>query len=72
MAITFAASADKRGVPHEDTMYAIANAVDSEEDFSEPRVPGRGKPTLFIGQPRDVFIFPAMEARPKILDKDER
>lgn len=86
MAITFAASADKHGVPHEDTMYAIANAVYSEEDFSEPRVPGRGKPTLFIGPPRkrggpllevlveitpprDVFILPAMEARPKILER---
>lgn len=54
MAIKFAASADKHGVPHEDAMYAIANELYSEADFSEPRVPGRGSPTLFIGPPRKL------------------
>lgn len=33
-------------------MYAMANALYSEGDFDEPRVPGHGKPTLFIGPPR--------------------
>lgn len=54
MATKFAASADKPGVPHEDAMYAIANEMHSEENFSEPRVPGRGSPTLFIGPPRKL------------------
>lgn len=54
MAISFAASADKHGVPHEDALHAIANEVYSEDSFSEPRVPGRGRPTLFIGPPRKI------------------
>ncbi len=54
MAIRFAASADKHGVPREDALYAMANALHSEREFDEPRVPGHGKPTLFIGPSRKL------------------
>lgn len=33
-------------------MHAIANAVYREDSFDEPRVPGKLRPTLFIGPPR--------------------
>ncbi|MDT4938314.1 MAG: hypothetical protein QOG80_1985 [Pseudonocardiales bacterium] len=52
MAISWATSADKHGVPHEDALHAIENAVYVEEEFDEPRVGGRVRPTLFIGPPR--------------------
>lgn len=35
-------------------MHAIANAYYVESDFDEPRVPGRVRPTLFIGPPRQM------------------
>lgn len=54
MAITFAVSADKHGVPHEDAMHAMVNAYYSEQEFDVPRVPGHSKPTLFIGPPRKL------------------
>ncbi|PYI68798.1 hypothetical protein CVV68_05810 [Arthrobacter livingstonensis] len=69
MAITFATSADRHGVPHEDALHATANALYSERVFDEPRAPGHGKPALFIGPPRDMFIFHVMEARPKNLER---
>lgn len=60
MPIAFAASADKRGVPHEDALHAMVNALYSEREFDEPRVPGHGKPTLFIG-PRRKLGGPMVE-----------
>jgi hypothetical protein len=51
VAISWAASADKHGVPHEDALHAIEHAVYVVE-FDEPRLVGRVHPTLFIGPPR--------------------
>jgi hypothetical protein len=52
VAISWAASADKDGVPHEDALHAIEHAVYVEVEFDEPRLVGRVRPTLFIGPPR--------------------
>jgi hypothetical protein len=52
--ITWTESADKHGVPHEDALRAMLNAYLRVPEFNEPRVPGRGKPTLFIGSPRQL------------------
>ncbi|WP_448059215.1 hypothetical protein [Cellulomonas hominis] len=49
MAIVWADSADRHDVPRAEAMHAIAHAVYVEEQFDEPRVPGRIRPTLFIG-----------------------
>jgi hypothetical protein len=54
VAITWAPSPDKHGVPHEDALHAIEHAVYVEEEFDEPRMAGRVRPTLFIGPPRDT------------------
>ena len=54
MSISWAASADKHGVGHDDALHAIANAVYVESEFEEPRLPGRVRPTLFIGPPRQL------------------
>ena len=50
--MTWAESADKHGIPHEDALHAIGNAYYVESEFEEPRLPGRVRPTLFIGPPR--------------------
>lgn len=52
MVIMFAASADKHGVPHEDALHAMVNAYHLETEFDDPRIAGRGRPTLYIGPPR--------------------
>ena len=52
MSVTWAESADKHGIPHEDALHAIGNAYYVESEFEEPRLPGRVRPTLFIGPPR--------------------
>lgn len=52
VAITWADSADKHGVEHEDALHAIANAVYVETDFEDPRPPSTDQPTLYIGPPR--------------------
>ncbi len=52
MAVTWADSADKHGIAHEDALHAIANAYYVEREFDEPRVPGRVRPALFLGPPR--------------------
>lgn len=83
MAIKWANSADKHGVPNQQALFAIVNAMFVAEEFDEPRMPGGARPTLYIGPsrlggpllevmvektpPRDLFIFHAMKARPKIL-----
>jgi hypothetical protein len=52
VSVTWAGSADKHGIPHEDALHAIGNAYYVESEFEEPRLPGRVRPTLFIGPPR--------------------
>ncbi|MFD7156185.1 hypothetical protein ACFV9C_16375 [Kribbella sp. NPDC059898] len=52
MAITWAPSADKHGIDHEDALHAITNAYYVEREFDEPRPPATVRPTLFIGPPR--------------------
>jgi hypothetical protein len=54
MGITWAASADKHGVPHEDALHAMLNAYLRVPDFNEPRIPAAGRPTLYIGPPRQL------------------
>ncbi|HWD79141.1 MAG TPA: hypothetical protein VG497_09665 [Kribbella sp.] len=54
MAITWAPSADKHGVDHEDALHAIMNAYYVEREFDEPRPPATVRPTLFIGPPRQL------------------
>lgn len=51
--LSWADSADKHGIAHEDALHAILNAFYVEPDFDESRVPGKIRPTLFIGPPRD-------------------
>lgn len=52
MAVRWALSAAKHGVPREDALHAIANAVYTESGFDEPRPPNTVRPTLYIGPPR--------------------
>lgn len=52
--ITWADSADRHGIPHEDAMHAILNAYYVEPEFDEPRPPAQIKPTLYIGPPRQL------------------
>jgi hypothetical protein len=54
VSVTWAASADKHGIAHEDALHAIRNASFVESEFDEPRIPGRVRPTLFIGPPRQL------------------
>lgn len=88
MGITWADSADKHGIDHEDALNAIQNYISRVEQFDEPRVDGGQRPDLFIGPtrdrrmilevmavitpPNDILIFHVMEARRKILDIAER
>ncbi|MCZ2403851.1 hypothetical protein IV498_11820 [Paenarthrobacter sp. Z7-10] len=84
MGFEWAASAAKHGIAREDALNAMLNAVDFVESFDDPRMPGRGRPNLYIGPsrdrrrlievmvevipPSDVSVFHVMEARRKILD----
>lgn len=54
MAMTWTPSADKHGVPHEDAVHAMRNAYLHKVAFDEPRVPGAGRPDLWIGPPRQL------------------
>ena len=51
MAIEWADSAAKHGLSREDVLNAMANYVLHLPGFDEPRVPGRGRPDLFVGPP---------------------
>ena len=42
VAVTWAHSADKHGIPHEDALHAIGNASYVESEFDEPRIPSPG------------------------------
>ena len=61
VAVTWAKSADKHGIAHEDVLHAIGNAYYVEEEFDEPRVPGAIRPTLFIGPQRQLENLDRME-----------
>ena len=61
MAILWAESADRHGVPHDAAMHAIVHAVYVDEQFDEPRVPGRIRPTLFIGPATAARGAPLLE-----------
>ena len=65
MAISWAASADKHGVPREDALHAIEHAVYVEVEFDEPRLGGQVHPTLFIG-PRRAGGGPLLEVMVEI------
>jgi len=54
VSVTWAASSDKHGIRHADALHAIDNASYVESEFDEPRIPGRVRPTLFIGPPRQL------------------
>lgn len=54
MAIRWAESADKHGVAHEDALHVMQNAYLQVPNFDQSRVAGRGRPTLFIGPPRQL------------------
>lgn len=86
MPITWAASADKHGVAHEDAGYATA--VYFEQSFDNPRPPSNLWPHLYIGPqrregapllevmvevrpPRGLHGFHVMEARRKHLARME-
>jgi hypothetical protein len=79
VAVRWASSADKHGITHEETLYAIGHAVHLATEFDEPRVPGTASPALYIGPagpcgqlievlvvltpPRDLFVFHSMPLR---------
>ena len=54
VAVTWAASADKHRIPHEDAIHAIANAHYVEIEFDEPKLEGKVRPALYIGSPRQL------------------
>jgi len=54
VAVTWAASADRHRIPHEDAIHAIANAHYVEIEFDEPRLESKVRPTLYIGPPRQL------------------
>ncbi len=51
--VTWSAAADKHGVPHEDALHAMVNAIYVETSFDDPRPPATISPTLYIGPQRD-------------------
>lgn len=75
--IEWTASADKHGIPHEEAQWAILHAEHVEPTFGEPRIPGQGAPTLYIGPsrfgtlevlviatpPRTILVFHVMPLR---------
>ena len=67
MPITWAASADKHRVPHEDALHAIANAEYHESAFDAPRPPSAIRPDLYIGPwrpPTTGLLEVMLEVRP--------
>ena len=80
VAIKWADSADKHGIPHADVLHAVVNAEWHIKEFDEPRVSGGIRPDAWIGPGRDgqsievfaevgpepdVFIFHVMPPRTK-------
>ncbi|MEU4387602.1 hypothetical protein [Promicromonospora sp. NPDC023805] len=52
MAVTWAPSADKHGIPHDEALYAMLHAEAVYEDFEPPREGFQSSPTLYIGPSR--------------------
>lgn len=52
--VTWSDSANKHGVPREDTAHVMVNAYYVEAGFDVPRTPEGLAPTLFIGPPRQL------------------
>lgn len=69
MGVTWASSADKHGVSHDDAINAILNAVYSESGFDASRIPGGISPTLFIG-PSKVVGGPMLEVMVEVKPPD--
>ncbi|WP_108492471.1 hypothetical protein [Promicromonospora sp. AC04] len=77
MAVTWAPSADKHGIPHDEALYAMLHAEAVYEDFEPPREGFQTSPTLYIGPsrfgilkvmvtvtpPSDVSVFHVMRLR---------
>ncbi|GAB3868582.1 hypothetical protein GCM10028801_44760 [Nocardioides maradonensis] len=86
MAIRWTDSADKRGIAHEDVLFAMSYYRIYLPEFDEPRV-GEGRPDLWIGPayvggpllevmghripPRDIVIFHVMKARETTIRRAE-
>lgn len=86
MAISWANSADKHGIPRADAVHAIVNRVYYVHGFDPSRTGGFA-PDLFIGPsrngellevmiepvpPQDGVVFHVMPARQKIIDIAKR
>jgi hypothetical protein len=83
MAITWAESADRHGIPHEEALYAMSHVHAAYPDFQAPRGGFKRSPTLFIGPsrygtleviaivtpPADVHIFHVMTLRESTRNK---
>ena len=52
MAIRWAGSVDKHGVPDEDTVHAMLEAYLYVPEFDDPRRAGSSRPDLWLGPPR--------------------
>lgn len=50
--MTWAQSADKHGIPHDEALYAMLHAEAVYEDFEPPRTGFQASPTLYIGPSR--------------------
>lgn len=50
--MTWAPSADKHGIPHDEALYAMLHAEAVYEDFEPPREGFQTSPTLYIGPSR--------------------
>lgn len=86
MAISWASSADKHGVSHEDAVNAMLYREVHLSPFGASRVQGRAAPDLFIGPgldgtllevmaervPGGLWVFHVMAARPKIIEEARR
>lgn len=68
-AVTWAASADRHGIPHDEALYAIGHAHAWYDDFGDPRPGHDSAPRLYIGPSRYgtlevlVTITPPMDVR---------
>ncbi|MBY6352028.1 hypothetical protein [Rhodococcoides corynebacterioides] len=70
MAVEWTNSADKHEIDREDAMHAIENAYHYEKEFDEPRVPGKSRPWLFIGPPRQLG-GPLLEVMVEVIPPDD-
>lgn len=64
MAVTWAASAAKHGIPRDEALYAIAHAHGWYDDFGDPRPPHDAAPRLYIGPSRFGTLEVLVEITP--------